>query len=140
MMHTFSQNISEFSPPEISENLFFPDKIGDLENFLIFRRRTFFFFSTRMHTFSKKFLDFHPPKFLMTFFFQIPPISLFLYISPLFRENYSFPPPLTNLPPVLDKFTCFLYTLRAFHFPLALTMMHLCITQCTYWMPLFKPK
>src|SRR6218665_1994866 len=69
--------------------------------------------------------------------FQISPLfSLFQYISPLFRENYSFPPTLTNFPPLLDKFTCFLHTLRVFRFPPTLTMMHLCITQCTYWTPL----
>src|SRR6218665_1581168 len=67
--------------------------------------------------FSDKFLDFHPPKFLMTFFlvidhkFRIPPyFPCFNTFPPLFRENYYFRP--------------------------TLTMMHLCITQCTYWTPL----
>ena len=36
-----------------------------------------------------------------------------------------------------------LYVFFVSHFPPTLTMMHLCITQCTYWMPLgeftFKP-
>src|SRR6218665_1864839 len=32
---------------------------------------------------------------------------------------------------------CFKYFL-CFSFPPSLTMMHLCITQCTYWMPLAK--
>src|SRR6218665_2755767 len=79
----------------------------------------------------------------MTFFlvidhkFRISPLfSLFQYIFPLFRENYSFPPTFTNFPPVLDKFTCFLHALSVFRFPPTLTMMHLCITQCTYWTPL----
>jgi len=31
-----------------------------------------------------------------------------------------------------------LHTLCVFRFPLTLIMMHLCITQCTYWTPLFK--
>src|SRR6218665_196861 len=53
---------------------------------------------------------------------------------PLFRENYYFPPTLTNFPP-LHKFTCFLHTLRVFRFPPTFTMMHLCINQCTYWTP-----
>src|SRR6218665_3374823 len=85
---------------------------------------------------------FHPPKFLMTFFyssttnFEFPLFSLFQYIYPLFRENYSFPLLLQISPPsVLDKFTCFLHTLRVL-FPPTLTMMHLCITQCMYWTPL----
>ena len=97
--------------------------------------------------FPEKFLDFHPPKFLMTFFlvidhkFRIPPYFPWFNTFPLcFAKTIISIPTLTKFPPVLDKFTCFLYTLRAFHFPPALTMMHLCITQCTYWMPLFKPK
>src|SRR6218665_2981696 len=69
--------------------------------------------------------------------FRISPLfSLFQYISLLFRENYYFPPTLKNFPPVLEKFTCFLHTLCVFRFPPTLTMMHLCITQCTYWTPL----
>jgi len=36
----------------------------------------------------------------------------------LFPENYYFPPYFDKLPPVLDKFTCFLHTLRVFRFPL----------------------
>src|SRR6218665_3282879 len=75
-------------------------------------------------TFSEKFLHFHPPKFLMTFFlvidhkFRISPLfSLFQYIPPCFAKIilspyfYKFPPP------VLDKFTCFLHTLRVFCSP-----------------------
>src|SRR6218665_2023109 len=92
--------------------------------------------------FPKKFLDFHPPKFLMTFFNHRPQISNFPPIFavsvhfPLFRENYYFPPYFDKFPPVLGKFTCFLHILRAFRVPPTLTLMHLCITQCTYWTPL----
>jgi len=47
-------------------------------------------------------------------------ISLYLFKFPLwFRKIYVF-------------FTYFMY----FLFPPSLTMMHLCITQCTYWTPL----
>src|SRR6218665_2232022 len=76
--------------------------------------------------FPQKFLYFHHPKFFMTFFSHRPQISnfplfsLFQYISPLFRENYYFPPTLTNFPLVLDKFILFLYTFRVFSFPLLL--------------------
>src|SRR6218665_1624185 len=55
-----------------------------------------------------------------------PPVSrklLFPYFekfSPLFYKNSL----------------AFLYTLFVFRFPPTLTMMHLCITQCTYWTPL----
>ena len=54
-----------------------------------------------------------------------PLFSLFQYISPLFRENYY--------PPDFVKFTCFLHTVCVSP---TLNMVHLCITQCTYWMPL----
>ena len=50
-----------------------------------------------------------------------------IIISPLLWQIY---------PPVLEKFTCCLHTLCVFRFPPSLTMMHLCITQCTYWTPL----
>src|SRR6218665_887161 len=94
--------------------------------------------------FPENFFDFHPTKFLMTFSLVIdhkfrifPLFCLFQYISPLFGENY-FPPILKNFPPVFKKFTCFLRTFRVFRFPPTLTMMHLCITQCTCWTPLAK--
>ena len=48
--------------------------------------------------------------------------SLLLQISPLFY---------TNSP-------AFLHTLRVFRFPPTFTMMHLCITQCTYWTHLLE--
>src|SRR6218665_4169398 len=57
--------------------------------------------------FPDKFLDIHPPKFLMTFF---PLFSLFHYISPRFRENYYFPPTLTNFPPLCFRQIHLLFT------------------------------
>ena len=95
-------------------------------------------------TFPDKFLDFHPSKFLMTFFFWSsttnfefsPYFPCFNTFPPCFAK-IIIPPTLINFPPVLDKFTCFLHTSRVFRFPPTLTMMHLCITQCTYWTPLF---
>ena len=53
-----------------------------------------------------------------------PLFSLFQYISPLFRKNYYFPPALTHFPPCLDKFTCFLHTLRVFRLPPTLYFDH----------------
>src|SRR6218665_2655483 len=55
---------------------------------------------------------------------------------PLVSRNLLFPPTLKKFPPVLQKFTYFLHTLCVFRFPPNLTMMHLCITQCTYSTPL----
>jgi len=62
-----------------------------------------------------------------------------------FRCFSTFPPDFGNVilspyfckfPPDFVKCTCFLYTLCVFRFPPTLTMVHLCITQCTYWTPL----
>src|SRR6218665_3840971 len=64
-----------------------------------------------------------------------PPIfAVSVHFPPVSRKLF-FPPTFTNFPPILGKFTCFLHTLRVFC-PPTLTMMHLCITQCTYWTPL----
>src|SRR6218665_1740732 len=70
--------------------------------------------------FQQKNFNFHPLKFLMTFF----------RIIPYFRCFSTFPPDFV-------KFTCF-YIVCVFRFPSCLTMMHLCITQCTHWTPLVE--
>src|SRR6218665_3554113 len=93
--------VSDFPP--ISE------KISDFLNFFT------------ILPFPEKFLDFHPPKYLMTFF---------QYISPLFRVNYSFPPNFTNSSPLFYANSPAFYILYVY-FPPTLTVMHLCITQCT---------
>src|SRR6218665_3579602 len=95
-------------------------------------------------TFSRNFFDFHPPKFLMTFFSffshrpkisNFPPFFLFHNISPLFPENYYFFPYFSKLSPCFTQIHL-LFTYFACIFLPTLTMMHLCITQCTYWTPL----
>ena len=103
--------------------------------------RTFWKFLTIL-PFPEKFLHFHPPKFLMTFFFfghrpQIstsPPIFAVSVHFPLFRENYSFPL-LLQISPCFRQIHL-LFTYFTCTFPPTFTMMHLCITQCTYWTPL----
>src|SRR6218665_2139850 len=81
---------------------------------------------SQMLPFPEIFLDFHPPKFLMTFFSHQPQISnfplfsLFQYISPIFRQNYSFPPTFNNFLPVFGKFACFFTYFCVFRFPLLL--------------------
>ena len=84
--------------------------------------------------FPTKFFGFRPLKFLMTvliidFEFKIS--------SHIFAKRYiKFPiivfPYFWKIPLDFVRFTCFLHTLRVFRFPPTLTMMHLCITQCTY--------
>src|SRR6218665_3459646 len=54
---------------------------------------------------------------------------------PLFRENYSSPFYFFKFHPDFVKLTCF-YMPHVLFVSLCLTMMHLCITQCTYWTPL----
>src|SRR6218665_645890 len=90
-------------------------------------------------TFSRKNSRFSSAKISDELFlnFEFPPIFPVSIHFPRFAKiNYYFPPSLTNFPPVLQKFTCFLHALCAFLSPPTLTMMHLCITQCMYWMPL----
>ena len=64
--------------------------------------------------------------------------SLFQYISPLFRENYYFPPYFEKCPPCFRQIQLLFTYFMCIAFPPTLTMMHLCITQCTYWMPLAR--
>src|SRR6218665_3214901 len=82
-----------------------------------------------------------PDKFLVTFFSHRPQISNF---PPIFAVSIHFPPVSQKLfvPPTFTHFPpCFrqihlLFTYFTCIFPPTLTMMHLCITQCTYWTPL----
>ena len=84
--------------------------------------------------------------FWWPFFSHRPQISNF---PPIFPVSVHFPPYFAKIIisplllqisfPVVEKFTCFLHTLCVFGFPPTLTMMHLCITQCTYWTPLLQP-
>src|SRR6218665_1893133 len=70
--------------------------------------------------FPQKIFDFHPLKFLMTFL-------LVIEISSCFHCFSTFPPYFTKIiifPLLLTYFV--------FSFPPSLTMMHFCITQCTY--------
>jgi len=46
-----------------------------------------------------------------------------------------FPQYFYKFPSVFVKSTCILHALRVFRFPPTLTMMHLCITQCTTGRP-----
>src|SRR6218665_1006274 len=83
-------------------------------------------------TFSRKISRFSPAKISDDFVnfliflvidhkFRISPLfSLFQYISLLVSRKLLFPPTLKNVPPVLEKLTCFLHTLEStcFSFPL----------------------
>ena len=91
-------------------------------------------------TFSDFFWDFHPQIFLTTFFSHWPkilnpPIFAISIHFPLFREIFLLPPTFPNFPWFRKMYALFAY-LMCFSFPPTLTMMHLCITKCTYWTPL----
>src|SRR6218665_556523 len=68
-----------------------------------------------------------------TFSRKISRFFLFHYISPYFVQHYYFPL-------LLQISSLFLgmefYILYVYFVSPTLTMMHLCITQCTYWTPL----
>jgi len=84
-------------------------------------------------TFHKKFM-FHKPTFLMTFFSHW---LRFFNSSPYVLKNANFPPISANFyfplrfkcSPHFVKFACF-------SLPSGLTVMRLCIIQCTHWTPL----
>ena len=81
-----------------------------------------------------------PPYFRKCFrlcrqFFQFH-LTQNLEFSPYFWKINISPFQLLQISLWFLKFTCFFYILCVFRFPPTLTMMHLCITQCTYWTPL----
>ena len=92
-------------------------------------------------TFSEKNVDFHQQNFWWPFFSHRPQILNFpLYFRfftpfPLFRTNLSFPY-FPKFPPWFRKMSVFCTCFLWFSFPPTFTMMHLCITQWTYWTPL----
>ena len=92
-------------------------------------------------TFSRKYFRFSSGKISDDLFFVIDQkcriFPCFSTFPLLFRESYYFSATFKNFLPVFRKFTSLLHTLCVFRFPLTLTMMHLCITQCTYWTPLY---
>ena len=95
-------------------------------------------FST-FHLFPKNFSVFIRQKFWWPFCLVIDQkfrISPYFLHFPLFGGNFTFPPTFNNFIPSFIKITCFLHTFCVFRFPPTFTMMHLCITQCTYWTPL----
>ena len=58
-------------------------------------------------------------------------------MSPPISGKLVFPHTFANFPPDFIKLTCFFTYFMCFSFPpYSLTVMHLCITQCTYWTPL----
>jgi len=97
----------------------------------------FYLFPTNLSIFLRQ-------NFSLPFFSNRPQISNF---PPYLASFSTFPPPCLakiiifpyceKFPPVFKKFTCFLRIFRVFRFPPTLTMMYLCITQCTYWKPWF---
>src|SRR6218665_727757 len=103
------------------------DKFSDsVENFqnVAFSRKEFRFSSAKIS--DDLFLSHRPqiskfPPFFPVLVVHFPPVS----------RKLLFPPTLKNVPPLFEKFICFLHTLCVFRFPPTLTMMHLCITQCT---------
>ena len=97
----------------------------------------FYLVPTKFHIFIRQ--NFWRPFFLShrPQISNFPPVLPVLLHFPLIRENLLFHPTFQNLPPVFEKFNSFLHTLRVI-FPPTLTMMHLCITQCTYWTPLHR--
>ena len=98
----------------------------------------FYLFPKNFSIFIRQNKNFWWPFFLVIDhkFIRIPPyFSCLSTFPPLFRKNYYLPL-FWKIPPCFRKihllFTYFVYFVP----PSTLTMMHLCITQCTYWTPL----
>src|SRR6218665_2139041 len=72
--------------------------------------------------------------FSLKMYFSSTKISYDL-LRPLTR-NFELPPYFLNFPSDSVKCTRFFTYFTCFSFTPSLTMMHLCITQCTYWTPL----
>ena len=114
--------------PLFQISLLFPTNLSDsVENFpnFTFSRKISRFSSAKIS--DDLFLS-HRLKILIPHLF-----SLFHYILPPISRKLSFPLLLQISSSVFGKFMCFLHTLCVFRFPPTLTMMHFCITQCTYW-------
>src|SRR6218665_170502 len=96
-----------------------------------------------MLPFPEKISVFHPPKFLMTLLLSHRPqilnfpsyFACFSSFPPLIGENY-YVPLLSQISPLFSENSPAFYILCVYISPPTLTMMHLCITQCTYWTPL----
>ena len=90
--------------------------------------------------FPKKFFDFHPPKCLLTFFESL---STNFEFPPIFAASVHFPHYFAKntISPLLLQISSLMFTyFLCFSFPPSLTMMHVWITQCTYWTRLFWPR
>src|SRR6218665_2484063 len=105
--------VSDFPP--VSET--FSDSVENFPKFT-FSRKIFRFPSVNIS--HDPFC--HQPQISTTF----PPISTKLF----------FPPYFSNFPPCFQQICVFLHTFYLFRFLPTFTIMHLCITQCTYWTPL----
>ena len=109
----------------ISDSPVFSEFLGVKENLSNFSQKVFFIHENFWHHFLVIDCEFQISRLF----------SLKRCISPLFGEIYYFSQLFKIVPPDFVKFTYFLHTLHVFHSP-TLTMMHLYITQCTYWAPL----
>jgi len=113
-------------PPYFRKN---SDYVENFHNFT-FPRKILRFSSTKVSEDPILVID---QKFLPSF----PCIcSLHSPVSP----KLLFPPILLQISPLFSKNSRVFYILSVYFIPPTLTMMHLCITQCTYWTPLSSPQ
>ena len=113
-----------FRFPPIFEK--FSDSVENFQNFT-FSRKNFRFSSAKIS---------YDVFLVIDHKFRISPYFLCFPVSPLFRENYYFPLTFKNVPLSFRKIHLLFTYFLCISFPPTLTMMHLCITQCTYWTPL----
>src|SRR6218665_29231 len=89
-------------------------------------------------TFSRQNLRFSSAK-ISDDFFSFSHRPQILNFPPYFASFSTFPPRLAKIliPPLFSENSTAFYILSVY-FPPTLAMMHLCITQCTYWTPLLS--
>ena len=115
-----------FTFPPISENFF--GSRGKLPRFDLFPQN--FLISIRQ--------NFWRPLFSLTTNFEFLPLFPCFNSFPPYFEKILFSPYFCKIPPPnFLKLTC-LYVLYVYFAPPTFTMMHLCITQCTYWTTLLN--
>src|SRR6218665_3975722 len=97
-------------------------------------------------TFSRKISRFSSEKISDDLFlvinhkFRVPPIfPVSVHFHPVSRKLLFFPL-LLKIPPCFRKIHLLFTYFTCISFPNTLTVMHLCITQCTYWTPLRADK
>jgi len=90
----------------------------------------------KCYLFPTNFSIFIRQNFWWSFFSHRPQIPCFSTFPLCFAKQILFPPTFDKFPPCIRKSNRLFTYFMCISFAPTFTMMHLCITQCTYWTPL----